>query len=683
MSFQDFCEDISKADHQRVSTNESFVISYSNRSNEMFSIDPFDVKKFIEFLVANYSDVEDIWSSIPSRKQSITNYEEKSYRAIYKLAGKSDDLNVKAVSTTGGSQTLALTQIISKLICYLIDKEYSRVQENTFFDIDSLKTVMDKWPSDMLETLRGPKPMQLTSGNMKQAFKVWMKNEGLSQRTINSYAETGISVCQQYLERDQVLSGDLYASSVDEIDSFIQVLNNNQEWSLKNQTGNQMYSSAIRKYKEFLLTRTIISSRLSKPFLLLAGISGTGKTRFVREQAQRFDGIDNYCLVSVRPDWHEPSDLLGYISRMGGSAEYVCTDVLRFMVSAWKHLITGIGNKSGTLVWDGRLLKDVAPFWLCLDEMNLAPVEQYFADYLSIVETRRWYSSAELAEFNQTNGSDEEYAYECDPLLKPDVIAQLNDKGKGLMAQNLGLELSNPAESDIWDYFCQNGISIPFNLIVAGTVNMDETTHGFSRKVIDRALTVDFGEFFPNDFGQFFSPTARPLTLSYPVWSDGRDVEALATTIDPYGSKSNAFLTAINDVLGGTPFMLAYRALNELLLSVIAAQPQSEDALFAIWDDFMMTKVLPRIEGDADKLGSRNAAADNLMGNETVLDQLLLLLAAQLKPVWDGNERPDLYREYISDINGSKTIRIECRSKAKLAWMKDRLERATFTSFWP
>ncbi|MFC3333481.1 hypothetical protein ACFOEM_13740 [Paenalcaligenes hominis] len=51
-------------------------------------------------------------------------------------------------------------------------------------------------------------------------------------------------------------------------------------------------------------------------------------------------------------------------------------------------------------------------------------------------------------------------------------------------------------DKDIWDLFLQEGIGIPFNLIVAGTVNMDETTHGFSRKVIDRALSFDFGDFF-------------------------------------------------------------------------------------------------------------------------------------------------------------------------------------------
>ena len=84
---------------------------------------------------------------------------------------------------------------------------------------------------------------------------------------------------------------------------------------------------------------TILSNALPKPFLLLAGISGTGKTRFVREQATAHcsGDLSNYCLIPVRPDWHEPSDLLGYISRIGQEgSRYVVSDLLRFVVKVWK-----------------------------------------------------------------------------------------------------------------------------------------------------------------------------------------------------------------------------------------------------------------------------------------------------------------------------------------------------------
>src|SRR5699024_521662 len=142
----------------------------------------------------------------------------------------------------------------------------------------------------------------------------------------------------------------------------------------------------------------VLSIELSKPFLLLAGISGTGKTRFVREQAKATGSLnDTYCLTSVRPDWHEPSDILGYISRLGrdDNAEYITTDVLQFIANAWCAIIDAgleLEPKGNGLavIGDKSELEQVLPYWLCLDEMNLAPVEQYFADYLSILETREW-----------------------------------------------------------------------------------------------------------------------------------------------------------------------------------------------------------------------------------------------------------------------------------------------------
>lgn len=67
-------------------------------------------------------------------------------------------------------------------------------------------------------------------------------------------------------------------------------------------------------------------------------------------------------------------------------------------------------------------------------------------------------------------------------------------------------------------------------------------------------------------------------------------------------AQNRCVLSAVNAVLKNTPFELAFRALNELLLAVASSQPQDDLALKAVWDDFMMCKVLPRIEGDTDKL---------------------------------------------------------------------------------
>ena len=128
----------------------------------------------------------------------------------------------------------------------------------------------------------------------------------------------------------------------------------------------------------------------------------------------------------------------------------------------------------------------------------------------------------------------------------------------------------------------------------------------------------------------------------------------------------------MNAVLQDTPFQLAYRALNELLLSVIAHNAQDDLILQAIWDDFLMKKVLPRIEGDLDKLALKDSE-DNLL---QVLQQVL---KTQLSLIWEGENRPDLYRESICGAS----IKVACRSKKKIIWMIYRLDKSGFTNFWP
>jgi len=397
------------------------------------------------------------------------------------------------------------------------------------------------------------------------------------------------------------------------------------------------------KVDNFMINNNSDLISLPKPFLLLAGLSGTGKTRFVREQAQ---SKETYCPVPVRPDWHEPSDLLGYVSRLSGKPEYVSTKVLEFIIRAWKAVAPNADSQG-----IGELDLNVAPYWLCLDEMNLAPVEQYFADYLSVLESRRFRDGE----------------YECDALLDSSLLKNLQIEGNP--QKDLGLNGSD----DLWDYFVEYGIGIPPNLIVAGTVNMDETTHGFSRKVIDRAFTLDFGEFFPNDYMQFFTSKTKTVTFTYPLLTQAKQSD-LVNTVDSDGNKTIQFLESVNGLLKSTPFELAYRALNELLLQVVCFNPQSSAELQAVWDDFLMLKVLPRIDGDEDKLTIKKGdEAKNL------LKELAVLLQRELGEIWDG-ERKDFYRV---NSDGSVITRIKCRSKTKLAWMSDRLEVNTFTSFWP
>ena len=333
----------------------------------------------------------------------------------------------------------------------------------------------------------------------------------------------------------------------------------------------------------------------TKPFMLLAGISGTGKSRIVRKLAQASITEDlqkeydpksvekgfnrwelhkpaNFELVQVKPNWHNSLEVVGYKSNIGGP-HYEFTPFIEFVARAWKH--------------------QNIPFFLCLDEMNLAPVEQYFAEFLSAIESR----------------SIENGEYETDPIIKPFVefddmvCTQMIDHLVGKV--DASKVVPDSIEAKLVERFKTKGLTLPKNLLVLGTVNMDETTFSFSRKVLDRAMSivmndVDYDKFFTgeteNDMAEFDDATKK-LLINRPI----RGLEAE----DNGAEQVEQYLTAINEVLNDTPFKLGYRAANEALLYVSAAHQfdTSIDVNTAL-DEFTLMKILSRIEGDKRSIGN-------------------------------------------------------------------------------
>lgn len=338
-----------------------------------------------------------------------------------------------------------------------------------------------------------------------------------------------------------------------------------------------------------------LSALRTKPFMLLAGISGTGKSRIVRKLAQASITEDvqklydpksiengfkrwelhkpaNFELVQVKPNWHNSLEVVGYKSNIGG-AHYEFTPFVEFVVRAWKH-------------------QDI-PFFLCLDEMNLAPVEQYFAEFLSAIESR----------------SIENEEYETDPIIKPfidfgdEVCTQMIDHLVGKV--DASKVIPDSIEAKLVERFKTKGLTLPKNLFVLGTVNMDETTFSFSRKVLDRAMSivmndVEYDKFFrgetENDMVEFNDRT-KELLIERPI----RGLEAEDNGVELV----EQYLTAINEKLNNTPFKLGYRAANEALLYVSAAHhfDSGLDVNSAL-DEFTLMKILSRIEGDKRSIGN-------------------------------------------------------------------------------
>lgn len=370
--------------------------------------------------------------------------------------------------------------------------------------------------------------------------------------------------------------------------------------------------------------RPYITAIKSKPFLLLAGISGTGKSRIVRELARacweegseeyRAQKPRNFEMVQVKPNWHDSSELIGYVSRVSGKAEFVAGGFLKFVAKAWED-------------------KDT-PYFLCLDEMNLAPVEQYFAEYLSVVESRE---------------CGEDGVVTTDPILKKEDTDWY-----------FALTAALTSDEDVRKRFNKNGICIPQNLIVVGTVNMDETTFSFSRKVLDRAMTIEMNDV---DLNGGLSKRHESIGKLGKAELVGSAVEG-ADVYDDYTDACDialSYLQKVNDVLEGTPFKIAYRTRNEFLLYVVNNLPYNKDkdgndlsqgyVIARALDEITSMKILSRIEGDDTK----------------VKDSLLNTLS---QTITDG------LNEITDEEHPVKSV-----SAAKLDEMKNRLQSG-YTSFW-
>ena len=396
---------------------------------------------------------------------------------------------------------------------------------------------------------------------------------------------------------------------------------------------NDRYSSIDSASKVNLKStsyRPYITAIKSKPFLLLAGISGTGKSRIVRELARACWDVEteeykaqkpkNYEMIQVKPNWHDSSELIGYVSRVSGKPEFIVGDFLKFITKAWENLNV--------------------PHFLCLDEMNLAPVEQYFAEYLSVVESRKNINGEVVTDAIIEKCSEEWYS---------DLIAKLT------------------SNEDIKNRFKRDGITIPKNLIVVGTVNMDETTFSFSRKVLDRAMTIEMNEVdldagLTNRYEQIEKLGEAELignaVEGVDVYADYKDVCDKAIT----------FLKKINAVLEGTPFKVAYRTRNEFLLYVVNNLPYNKNeqgdeieqgvVIARALDEITNMKILSRIEGDETKVSKR------------FLTDLSTTIANGLKEI-SG-------KEYASTNGEGAEFAV---SLAKLEEMKKRLDSG-YTSFW-
>lgn len=365
--------------------------------------------------------------------------------------------------------------------------------------------------------------------------------------------------------------------------------------------------------------RAFYASLRAKPFVILAGNSGTGKSRLVRlfSEASGATVVNGqFTMIPVRPDWNDSSELLGFFD-LGGA--FIPGQLIAPVLLAHRN--------------------PEKPFFVCLDEMNLARVEHYFSDFLSIIESRR------------KDGS----AVTTDPILKEPHLQKM--KADGL----------SPAALEALNHLKARGqaLGLPANLYVVGTVNMDETTQPFSRKVLDRANTIEFNdidllqgldedvaasEVPPLDLGQaFFRPEFTTLNDLLPAHRDKAKV--IAQTISD-----------LNQDLGLAGFEVGYRVRDEATsFAVYASDAGLSDE--EVNEAIVLQKILPRVQGSSPRV-----------------EKLLMSLLKRLKgdsDVPDEND-PELSHKLAA-------LRVDGEASAivrKIAGMLILFREENFTSFW-
>ena len=512
------------------------------------------------------------------------------------------------------------------------------------------------------------------SGEMKAALVIWLlRNNPIKDETSSGIKDAlGVIITNPLY---QILT-DFEEELLEQYLSFSESVSYINDMDIKqsvNPINNKMTLNTphTNSYKKYLLALR------TKPFLLLAGISGTGKSRIVREFAfkscpkylQDEDGTTpgNYCMIEVKPNWHDSTELLGYYSNL--SKEYQFKKFVKFLVKA-------------------KMYPDV-PFFVCLDEMNLAPVEQYFAEVLSILETRKHPRNPETKEVDMKTIKTEviveaKYFQQLEKIngsknITTGLPAKQKLTDRDIYMKLYGIDEEKDINKEVGEKteLTTLGLTLPGNVLIIGTVNMDDTTHQFSRKVIDRAMTIEmnggnlsamFGgsknlEYLEDEAEQ--QKWQNAFTQRY--ISADEVLEAHPQEAETIMEKLPERLNELNKALKGTPFEVSYRVLNELTIMVGVLLDDNEegksidDIINQAVDNILLMKILPRIEGDADMFAikKKDVQYDN-----------------RLK--WLESIAPDISTDGEEEEKESKQT-----AREKIHEMIERLDNQEFTRFWP
>jgi 5-methylcytosine-specific restriction endonuclease McrBC GTP-binding regulatory subunit McrB len=318
------------------------------------------------------------------------------------------------------------------------------------------------------------------------------------------------------------------------------------------------YRAKGLRFSGEIIARYVLSLQ-TKPFVILTGISGTGKTKiaqifadFILQEASVQDLEARRKFIPVRPDWMDNRGLLGFYNLL--DEKYHATPLLQLLLKAQEPASEG------------------KPCFVILDEMNLAKVEQYFSDFLSVMESRT------------------------------------SDNPQGEMIQLHAFE--KPRETVGGRLVVPNRLGIPSNVFFTGTVNVDESTYMFSPKVLDRSNVIEFNEVDLEPSGAIASERFVLRDEQQVLQGIGQALESWRVpSIQDYkdAAEANPLLKGVlGDLLNLLkPYHLhfGYRVINEISRFLVNAKQAVANYTFEdAFDIQILQKILPKFHGTQAKL---------------------------------------------------------------------------------
>lgn len=370
----------------------------------------------------------------------------------------------------------------------------------------------------------------------------------------------------------------------------------------------------------------------TKDLIVLAGDSGSGKTNLIKSFAKAVGGKS--VIIPVKPNWTSSEDLLGYYNPL--EKKYLATPFLEALLEAQKN--------------------PEIPYFICLDEMNLARVEYYFADFLSLLESRDeepeiiLYSEAEsahvLSELKAVveiiQSGKEKYSQDgivsFIELLKDENLNNHLRKAFGFSDKDSLIKYHSEIRRMLSAVMTMPAsIKMPANVHIVGAINIDETTHYLSPKILDRAHIMRFESPLLSDWEKIlsevddynFDDVSKPLLF---------EVEALGIRenypkFDRENEFCQLFIELNREFFHKLGVEFGMRTIRQGLNYLDLFKNVNDDSSQSI-NNFLLHKVLPKFTFDGNKT----------IGQQTKLDLIEKVFAERIKqelPLY--KEMPDIF----------------------------------------